>query len=77
MRIKNLIPLLFWAIIGGSIVNTDNISHIKPFNGYEKTYSVIFFNTKGIRQYSIVAEGTPIEVWRRLSENRIRGHENN
>jgi hypothetical protein len=47
MTMKNLIPLLFWAIIGGSIVNTDNISHIKPFNGYEKTYSVIFLTLRG------------------------------
>jgi hypothetical protein len=70
---KNFIPLLFWTVIGGNILNTDNITHIAPYTDLGVSYSVIFFNnSKNLRVSSIKVNNTsPSEVWEILKKNEL------
>jgi hypothetical protein len=67
LSMKNFIPLLFWTVIGGNILNTDNITHIAPYTDLGGYYSVIFFNNskgelvgKNLSVSSIKVNNTPL-----------------
>jgi hypothetical protein len=70
---KNILPLLFWTIIGSSILNTDNITHITPYRDYHGSHSIIYFNTsERVNQNSLqVSNASPAEVWEIMVKNRI------
>lgn len=64
---KNLFSIvLFWTMINGTIVNTDNISYIKY---YPDSFSLIIFN--GHSQELQINNLKPVEVWNVLVKNKF------
>ena len=72
---KNILAILFFSILNGSIINVDQICVIKKtIDGSVITFSRPPSNYDGcVRIFDMNSKLTPVEVWNLLVKNQIKG----